>query len=238
MKVLVLGHNGMLGHMVVKYLRSNDIDVITLKDRWPLLQLPISQFNGDYIINCIGAIPQRTNIFNINWEVPIWLDINAPCKVIHPGTDCEADDDDYGISKNIAANYINTFSKRTKAIKTSILGPELSSKASLFEWFLSQENAINGYCEHFWNGNTTLEWSKHCLRLMKDWKAYNHVTIIASKKCISKYDLIKMISKIWKKDIVINRDTSINAYKCLNGDIPTNDIETQLIELKEFYYDS
>ena len=106
MKILVLGHKGMLGHMVVKYLQDKNVYVNTLKTRWPVAQTEIKQFKGDYIINCIGAIPQRTNNFDINWQLPIWLDLHAPCKVIHPGTDCEMDNDEYGISKNIAANQL------------------------------------------------------------------------------------------------------------------------------------
>ena len=35
MKVLVLGHKGMLGHMVTKYLLDNDVEVITTSIRWP-----------------------------------------------------------------------------------------------------------------------------------------------------------------------------------------------------------
>ena len=35
MKVLVLGHKGMLGHMVSKYLRDNKVEVVTSDVRWP-----------------------------------------------------------------------------------------------------------------------------------------------------------------------------------------------------------
>ena len=83
-KVLVLGHQGMLGHMVVKFLRDQNIDIYTINKRWPSSQQEIKMFDGDYIINCIGAIPQSSNNFDINWELPIWLDLHASCKIIHP----------------------------------------------------------------------------------------------------------------------------------------------------------
>ena len=79
MKVLILGHKGMLGHMVSKLLISKGIEVKKLftpnKNRWPSSNFKndIKSFKGDYIINCIGAIHQRTNQFNINWELPQWL---------------------------------------------------------------------------------------------------------------------------------------------------------------------
>ena len=113
MKVLILGSKGMLGHMVHKYLKSLGVKVETYKGRWPEDKSQISEFNGDYIINCIGAIPQRRNVFNINYELPIWLDLNTSCKIIHPGTDCD-DDDDYGNSKKKATNYIINEGKNTK----------------------------------------------------------------------------------------------------------------------------
>lgn len=235
MKVLVLGHKGMLGHMVTMYMRSKDFDVITSQKRWPTSQSEILNFDGDYIINCIGSIPQRTDSFNLNWQLPIWLDLHAPCKVIHPGTDCEMDSDAYGISKNVAGNYIRSLSKQTKSIKTSIIGPELNTQASLMEWFLSQENEITGWSEHFWNGNTTLEWSKHCYDMMLNWDKYNSQTIIGSK-CISKFDLLHKIKKAFDKDISIKEDGTYKAHKCLTIDIETPTADIQLQELKDFYY--
>ena len=237
MNVLVLGHKGMLGHMVVKYLRSKDVRVFTIEKRWPLNQQGIKTFDGDYIINCIGAIPQRTNEFSINWELPIWLDQNAPCKVIHPGTDCEMDEDAYGISKNIAANYIRTFSKQTKSLKTSIIGPELNSTASLLEWFLSSEDEVMGYTKAMWNGNTTLRWAKQCFNMMQDWSKFKNETIMFSDD-ISKYDLLHDIKEIFNKDIKI-LSKPLGHHKCLrHGAIYTGPIKKQLKELKDFYYDN
>ena len=234
MRILVLGHNGMLGHMVVKYLQSQEYDVVKFIGRFPENQKTLLEFKGDYIINCIGAIPQRTNNFDINWYLPIWLDTHAPCKVIHPGTDCEMDDDDYGISKRIAANYIRNYGRQTKSIKTSILGPELYTKASLMEWFLNQENEIFGYTNAMWNGNTTLEWAKYCEHVMQAWNMVEPELILSSD-CISKYELLCTIKKVFNKDIKINKK-ELGKDKCLVGTVTTDPIIEQLEELKEFYY--
>ena len=50
MKVLVLGHKGMLGHMVSKLLTSKDVEVITTKCRWSTscFKDTIKNFDGDY----------------------------------------------------------------------------------------------------------------------------------------------------------------------------------------------
>ena len=46
MRVLVLGHKGMLGHMVVKYLKDNNINVITIDKKYPLSSQQIKQFKN------------------------------------------------------------------------------------------------------------------------------------------------------------------------------------------------
>ena len=234
MKVLVLGHKGMLGHMVIKYLQKKDINVTTTDSRWPYIKKDIKSFGGEFIINCIGAIPQRTNSFDINWEIPIWLDLNSPCKIIHPGTDCEMDNDDYGISKNIATNYISNLGKQTKSLKTSIIGPELNTKSSLLEWFLNQEDNVFGYTKAMWNGNTTLQWAKQCLHLIENWEEYDKITVLEGQ-VISKYNMLLLFNKIFgKKIIVIPKNLGKN--KCLKGNIYTPSLNQQLKELQEFYY--
>lgn len=235
MKVLVLGHKGMLGHMVTKYLLDNDVEVITTSVRWPESPFKLG-VRLDYVINCIGAIPQRTNNFDINWHLPIWLDVNSSCRVIHPGTDCEMDDDEYGKSKKISADYIKSLGSRTKILKTSIIGPELNGNASLLEWFLSENSEVFGYTKAMWNGNTTLEWSKQCLSLMLNWNDYQIETILEGE-CVSKYKLLNTIKTVFDVPTKINSKDS-GKDKCLVGDIKTVGIEEQLNDLKKYYYDN
>ena len=236
MKVLVLGHNGMLGHMVRQYLEYQGVEIEVCSHRWPSVEMKnyTKTTSADYVVNCIGAIPQRKTIFDINYELPIWLDKNAPCRIIHPGTDCNESeaDDGYGLSKSKGTNYILKDGIQTKTIKTSILGTELVGKASLLEWFLSQEGEIDGYTQAFWTGNTTLEWSKHCYDIMLDWNKFNTETILQGES-ISKYNLLKTIAKVWNKDIKINK-VAKGTDRRLSGDIKTPNIEQQLLELKDF----
>ena len=233
-KILVLGHTGMLGHMVVKYLSENNYDVCCLSERWPMCKNSILSFDGDYIVNCIGSIPQRKSDFEINWSIPIWLDLNCKCKIIHPGTDCEMDVDDYGVSKNVAASFIKTLGSNTKILKSSIIGPELSTNSSLLSWFLSQKNEVLGYTAAFWNGNTTLEWAKQCDMLISNWDLYEVETIISSNT-VTKYDLLHIFNKVFDKNISI-KAKKLGKDKSLKGSIKTKDILEQLIELKSYYY--
>ena len=237
MDALVLGHRGMLGHMVVKYLTDKGYTITTCDYRFPSTEFEtyVKEFSGDYIINCIGAIPQRTKNFSMNYELPIWLDIHAICNVIHPGTDCEIDLDEYGISKKLARDYIIESGIRTKILKSSIIGPELNSNASLMEWFLSQTDKVYGYTKAMWNGNTTLEWAEQCHKLMNSWNSYKVETVLEGE-CISKFELLNKISLVFQTEtVVLEKDTELHN-KCLVGDIQTIDMLSQLYKLKEYYY--
>ena len=236
MKVLVLGHKGMLGHMVSKFLIYKGAEVITTDCRWSTscFKNTTQNFDGDYIVNCVGAIHQRTNQFDINWELPQWLDENTNCKIIHPGTDCEMDDDDYGNSKRIASEWIKSSGQNTKIIKTSILGPELNTKASLMEWFLSQTGDVNGYSECYWNGNTTLTWAKFCLHLMYNWESEEVETILEGER-VSKYQLLITLKEVYNRyDIIINPVNEPAIDKCLEGKVKTPKLKLQLIDLQYF----
>lgn len=240
-KVLVLGSTGLLGNMVFKYLSKLDNIVIYKNEfRWPSQEFEDYLLSNkfDFIVNCIGAIHQRTDDFTINYELPIWLD-SLGVKIIHPGTDCEMDDDAYGISKNKARQFILSHSQNTKVIKTSIIGPEVNSKYSLMSWLLSNsdESSVNGYVNHYWNGNTTLTWSKFCSELIFNWSKFEKETILYSE-CVSKFELLKIINRVFDRNIFINPfESTKSVNKCLEGQIKTPNIECQLIELKKFTND-
>lgn len=238
MKVLILGHNGMLGHMVHKYF-SKHTECVTLDVRWPSQEFKdaVKESDADLLINCIGAIPQRTKDFTVNTELPIWLDQNFNGNIIHPGTDCEMDDDEYGISKNDAAMWLKENTSRTKIIKTSIIGPELNGSASLLYWFLSNpdDSSTRGYTNHMWNGNTTYAWAEFALKMAKNFHDYKTETIIATK-CRSKYDLLNIINDVYNREIVINAfETPTPALKCLTATIEMEDIDVQLTNMRKFY---
>jgi dTDP-4-dehydrorhamnose reductase len=231
--ILVLGHKGMLGHMVCKlFNRNTNYKVSTIDERFPNWNKEM--FDGiDFVINCIGAIPQKINKFDINWELPIWLNNNTNCKIIHPSTDCEYDNSDYGVSKRIATDYIKDYCKKTKIIQTSIIGPELNSNDSLLEWFLSQKGEVEGYTKAIWNGVTTLEWAKQCLNLMNNWDKTSIVTILSSDK-ISKFRLLHTIQECYGKTDVIIMPKELGKDKSLSGNIKTKKIGKQILELIKF----
>lgn len=237
MKILVLGHNGMLGNMVLTYLFLKYKDyVITTSLRWdtPEFKKFVEKSNVDYIINCIGSIPQKNyEDFSINYELPLWLD-SLGIKTIQPDTDV-SDYSKYSISKEKARNKcINN----TKFIKTSIIGFERNTKYSLLEWFLNLPEGIeiNGHINQLWNGNTTLEWVKWSNKIMNNWKGFKHITTIANPDCYTKHQLLLLFKFIFNKNIKITPYESDKSFNnCLEPDYYTKEITSQIIEMKNFY---
>ena len=236
MKVLILGHDGMLGHTVCDYLRKlSDVSIVTIKHRWPSrsFKIGVKNFDGDYIINCIGAIPQKTTKFNINYELPIWLDTNMNCRIIHQDTDARREEGDYGFSKAEAARHLAYNGKRTKMLKSNIIGHD-KDKVSLLDWFLNSEGEVYGYTECYSNGNTTLEWTKQVYKMMINWDRYAKCTTI-STKCISKYNLLELFKEVYDKKIVIKKKSDLKNNRCLRGQLNVPSLQEQLEEFKEFY---
>jgi dTDP-4-dehydrorhamnose reductase len=235
MNILVLGHAGLLGNCVTKFF-SDKYSVTTIQDRYPSLSFieHISSYNGDYIINCIGQIPQKVDNFDVNVSLPILLDQIAKCRIIHPSSDCEQDNSAYGLSKKMASDYIVNFGQRTKIIQASIIGLELNSNHSLLSWALSQSEEIHGYTKALWNGITTLEWCKVAENLMANWDSYKKNTVFGTN-CISKYELLNIINKVFDAGITISPIDN-GKDRCLTLDHHVGDIEDKLVELKNFYH--
>lgn len=237
-KVLVLGHNGLLGNTVKSKMEtSSGISVSVNNHRWPTddFKNEVIKSNADFIINCIGAIHQKTKEFSINTDLPIWLDLNSNCRIIHPGTDCEMDEDPYGISKKNASDYIKNQGSKTKIIKTSIIGTEKETAYSFMSWFLNNPDgsSVRGFSNHLWNGNTTLTWTEHCIRMIRDWESFNTETILYSD-CVSKFDMLNILNEVYSRKIEVILDERQGVNKCLNGDIKTPHIKEQLIALRDF----
>jgi len=238
MNILILGHTGMLGHMVAKVFGEKGYNIITTEHRWPSEEFKefIRETRKDGVVNCIGAIHQRTNEFDINVDLPIWLDQNVGCMIIHPGTDCEIDNDAYGTSKRKASEWIKQNSSRTKIIKTSIIGPELGKSNSFLEWFLSNEDGseVNGYTNHMWNGNTTLYWAQMADELFRNWWMSDKEIVLHTEP-MSKYEMLKVFNDVYERDIVVKEfETDMDVDKCLSGGIQMPPIKEQLMQLKNF----
>lgn len=239
MRILVLGHRGMLGHMVHKFFSDAGYEVVTIGSRWPSesFQNAVKESGVEYVINCIASIPQKSTIFSINYDLPKWLNENTEFKIIHPGSDIE-NGTPYCQSKGSATDYILKEAKRTKIIRTSVIGPELESSHSILSWFLSHpdEDEVSGFVDIFWNGVTTLTWAKYAKEIIENWDLSPKITLLESE-CISKFNLLEIFNGVYSRKIKISPISSVSINNCLGGGIKTGTIKSQLEELIKYNKD-
>jgi len=238
LKVLILGSNGMLGSQVFKIMRLKEIEIYSTKRRIEEasdlqyvfgvddLEILISRIhNLEYVINCIGAIPQRSSSpedFRINSELPHQLQSLSEkfnFKVIQIATDCafngtrgrysEIDSvdasDSYGASKVLGEIRSPNFMH----IRCSIIGNDRESR-SLYSWLVNHEknSVINGYTNHYWNGITTLAFAKVVSGIVLNNAFVTGMHHLVPASSVTKFELLKLISKFEKRS-----DLSIIPYQ-------------------------
>jgi dTDP-4-dehydrorhamnose reductase len=269
-KILIVGSKGMAGHIIRQLLiESNSFEVIDISrdnqsfkstysfDLTDLEQLQkILQIEKpDVIINCVGILNQAAennpekSIF-INSFIPHYL--SGRCKrLIHISTDCvfngskgnyiENDPKDgYGVYAESKSLGEVTYGPHL-TIRTSIIGPELKSNGSgLLHWFLNQTGQIKGYSNALWSGVTTLQLANFIKDLVDKPEITGLIHYTNNTK-ISKLDLLKLVSMIFKKKIDILPFEDYHVDKSLvNTRSETNllipNYETMLRELFNFMY--
>lgn len=201
-RILVLGANGMLGSSVIEILSGDaeNLSVVgTLRSHENVLnsnilffdaqQESVSEFfevnhNFDYVINCIGFIPQKSEgnprldsekMIRLNAVLPHLLSAEAihhNFKIIQIATDCvysglngpysevsaHTAEDIYGLSKSVG----EVIAENMMQIRCSIIGRNDVQNVSLHNWFVNQPlgSTVNGYINHLWNGITTDAFAK------------------------------------------------------------------------------
>jgi dTDP-4-dehydrorhamnose reductase len=260
MKVFVLGHKGMLGHVVTAFLREKGLDVLTSGARYtalpndPLISEARAS-SADWVINAIGKIKQKTTepseLIAANALLPIQLKtyLHPHQRIIHASTDCvfSGTRGNYAVTDERDATDVYGFSKamgevaaepgRCQILRVSIIGPELKSGAGLMGWFLSQTSGIKGYTNHYWNGITTLEWAKLAVGIMQGSLVLDSPIVqIVSAAPVSKYELLKQISQVWRHDIAIDpMEAPENIDRTLAPGLVRSPILSQLQEQYDWY---
>lgn len=237
---------------------AKSLDLLKLEreaeEQWP---------TNSTVINAIGIIPQRGKVSDsdyvlVNSVFPHVL--SGVCRryghtLIHVTTDCVYDGSQgpyaegappteksiYGVSKACGEPA------DAMVIRTSIIGLETSRPGvSLLEWVRScQGKTIKGYCDHFWNGVTCLQLAKfieQCINLDIRWRGLRHVV---SPDSISKYQLVKLIAKIFNVDCEIKPVHTLTAGLTVNKVLlPSPSIKglpripPLVIQLQELYLQS
>ncbi|EGV20682.1 dTDP-4-dehydrorhamnose reductase family protein [Thiocapsa marina] len=179
----------------------------------------------DVVLNCIGVIKQRVEgdasipCIALNALLPHVLEEIVSTWngwLIHFSTDCVFTGKSGQYSENDASDATDLYG-RTKAmgevvgphaltLRTSIIGPELSSHLSLVDWFRSQDGrVVRGYARAIYSGVTTREMVRVIDLLLREHHSLRGLYHLASNP-ISKYDLLCMIKDAVGLSMVIKRD--------------------------------
>jgi len=194
----------------------------------------VCDFKPEIVINCIGIIKQRSTAkesipsIEINALLPHRLALlcnEVGARLFHLSTDCvfsgkkgnylESDPPDaedlYGKTKYLGEVQDNN----CLTLRTSIIGPELSRKKSLLEWFLAQEDTIKGFRKAIYSGFTTLEMSR-ILEIMFDHPKACGVYQVSSEP-INKYDLCFLFKNKFKRPVEILPDDAFICDRSLDS---------------------
>ena len=266
LSIIVLGSNGMLGSMIKCVgLRRNKKIIPIARNEFDVMRDDIETLSrytttNCCIINCIGAIPQKSysekEYTSINVDFPRALSSfckNRGIPLFYMSTNCVfSGNKEFCIESDIHdATDIYGFTKYKGepeygiVIRSTIIGLEHYTKCGLFEWFCKNtSNEISGYADHFWNGVTTLELSNIIYDMIDNNEFDTKIRHIYSELTVSKYDLILMIKRIFRKEIKVNPVSIGTKHYTLKSlyTTPSKSIELQLYDLHDiaplFYSDS
>lgn len=191
---------------------------------------------ANIVINCVGIVKQLPNANDhleslaINASLPHRLAkfcSMVDARLIHFSTDCvfsgnvgqykENDFPDaydlYGRTKFLGeVDYANSIT-----LRTSIIGHEFTTAKSLIDWFLSQPRQIKGFRKAIFSGLPTIE----IARILREdvipnskLRGLYHLSVDP----INKFDLLRLVADIYKKDIEITPDDQLIIDRSLNSD--------------------
>ena len=200
-----------------------------------LLQV-FAGFRPKAVVNAVGIVKQRSEAkevipsLEINALVPHRL--AAVCRaiearLIHLSTDCvfsgrqgnyrETDFSDaadlYGRTKFLG----EVSESHCLTLRTSMIGPELSRKTGLLEWFLAQRGqTVKGFTKAIFSGFPTSELARIVERVLVEVPTVHGVYHVAARP-ISKYDLLTLIRDRLRLPITIERDSMFECDRSLDA---------------------
>lgn len=246
------------GHEVTTFSRTSFpfCDNITGDIRDSSLLKSILSKGYDVIINCIGILNEAcnkepSNAVYLNSYLPHFIvDLlkDTSTKLIHMSTDCVFS----GKSAPYFENSLHdgeTFYDRSKALgeisnhhltfRNSIIGPDMKKDGiGLFNWFMKQNETINGYTGAIWTGVTTLTLAKAMERAATE--DVTGIYNLVNNTSITKYDLLKLFNDHFNENkLNILPSTALNLDKTLRNN--RNDFsfhvpsyEQMIVEMKDW----
>ena len=202
-----------------------------------------SQVRPDVVVNCIGLTKHHKEAADPLLAIPLnallphrLADLCAVvgARMVHVSTDCvfsglggnyrEEDSADatdlYGKSKLLGeVNYPHALT-----LRTSTIGHELQGAYGLLEWFLARDGHCKGYARAIFSGLTNIEFARVVRDVViprPDLAGLYHL----GAQPINKFDLLKLIGRVYGKtieiaadrDFVIDRSLDATGFSAATG---------------------
>lgn len=190
----------------------------------------VADFEPEALVNCVGIVKQRDEAkaslpsIQINALLPHRLALAARatgCRLVHLSTDCVFSGRKGGYTEDDVTDAEDLYGRSKLlgevaepgciTLRTSIIGPELSRKTGLLEWFMAQRGKkVQGFRRAIYSGFTTFEMSRIIEKLLVEHPQASGLYHVSSEP-ISKYDLLR------KVNAALNLGTTIepqDAFVC------------------------
>ncbi len=244
MKYLVLGSDGMLGHMVVAYFREKGNEVAVTSRRegdanyydayanvYGVREIIVRE-RPVAVINCIGILNQVAEDNHglavlLNGFLPNYLDGLAGelgFKLVHVTTDCvfdgsrgdytETDVPDAKSFYGLSKALGEVNSERTLTLRTSIVGPDRNIKGVGLFQWFTKQSGVV-------KGYTKAIWTGvttlQLCKVMEEGleKGMSGLHHAVNGEKISKYDLLRLFGKYFNGGVTVEKDDSYVSDKSL-----------------------
>lgn len=195
----------------------------------------LARVKPEVVVNCIGLTKHHKEAEDPQLALPLnallphrLADLCAVsgARLIHVSTDCvfagtkgsytESDAPDatdvYGKAKHLGeVDYPHAIT-----LRTSTIGHELQSSHGLLEWFLAQQGTCKGFNRAIFSGLPNTEFARVVRDVViprPDMRGLYHV----GAEPIGKYELLKLIARVYGKQIDIVRDDEFKIDRSLDS---------------------
>ena len=244
MKILVLGADGMLGHVVVAYLRERCHEVITTSRKIDdpnyydafanvyNIEPIITKHQPNAVVNCIGILNAAAEnnhalAVMVNSFLPNYLDLLSTkynFKLVHVTTDCVFDGTDGNYDESAQPNATSFYgiskamgevkNDRTLTLRTSIVGPDANPKGIGLFQWFSQQSGVVNGYAKVWWTGVT---TIELARVIEEGIKNNVCGLnhVVNNEKISKGDLLKLFEKYFNFGISVVDETETVCDKSL-----------------------
>lgn len=223
-----------------------------------LLRLMLEEGEYDVVINCVGMLNsacdrEPAKAIYVNSYLPHLLDElvrrQSSAKLIHMSTDCVFSGQSAPYTEDSFPDGTTLYDRskalgelnndRSLTFRNSIIGPDMKADGiGLFNWFMKQNSAMQGYTEAIWTGVTTLTLAKAMEQAIEE--NLTGLYHLVHGESISKYELLKLFNKHFKQNsLSITGSTAVKADKTLinrrtDFTFKVPDYEAMIVDMKQW----